>query len=353
MLTTAASSSSTGHATKAQEPSPACQVVSLPMPTGYPQDDSVRVFLVRFEGKVVLIDTSTSFQNHDELLKAHLDRHAVTRLDYLLLTHCHPDHCGNAQVVKQWFPEVKVVIHQNGEERLRLGTEGVKASREDCVREFYRRMGNPIPQGAGVPSYGLPPGEYPKRLPLRADWILSADIEFDGIQAITTPGHSTDHVCYGIAGHFFGGDTVLNFVPGMEDIWLGQEEGMSQFIESVNKLEALSDRFHTIHTFHAGPVESLEQWAAIIVKPRLRKKSLKLLQTLRQHPNSTLFYLMQAMHGNLSRIIMYIYSSQYAGILYSMLEQGVLSRWEDEKGAWHYIAMKENWNGLCGESFLN
>ena len=53
--------------------------------------------LITADGGTLMIDAGTATARHD--VQGHLDRRNVKRLDYLLLTHPHEDHVGNARML--------------------------------------------------------------------------------------------------------------------------------------------------------------------------------------------------------------------------------------------------------------
>ena len=113
------------------------EVFPLNLPTGFVNEMDINLYLVKTPELNILIDTTTHYQNHAQMLQDLLTQHGIKHLDYLLLTHCHSDHAGNAQWIKKWFPEVQIVMHPVGAERLRKGSW--MPEYEPHGREFFRR----------------------------------------------------------------------------------------------------------------------------------------------------------------------------------------------------------------------
>jgi glyoxylase-like metal-dependent hydrolase (beta-lactamase superfamily II) len=67
------------------------------------------VFLLTCGGKNILIDTGVKMMRY--LLKKRLDKFGVHHIDYLILTHSHFDHAGNAAWIQSTFG-ARVIIHK-------------------------------------------------------------------------------------------------------------------------------------------------------------------------------------------------------------------------------------------------
>ncbi len=102
---------------------------------GLTDPSDAAVYLVRFGDKAALIDSGTG-RNHSRLTKniaECLEPHA--RLEYLLLTHCHFDHTGGAQAVRNEYGcrivahELDAIYLESGDNRV-TGAAGYGASLE-------------------------------------------------------------------------------------------------------------------------------------------------------------------------------------------------------------------------------
>lgn len=76
------------------------------------------VFLVSYKKKTLLVDTSP--KRLWRTLKNRLKHLKISKIDYLVLTHAHFDHAGNANSLKELF-EVQVILHDKEAELLNQG----------------------------------------------------------------------------------------------------------------------------------------------------------------------------------------------------------------------------------------
>ncbi|HEX4476022.1 MAG TPA: MBL fold metallo-hydrolase, partial [Polyangiaceae bacterium] len=70
-----------------------------PVQSGYPSPKLVNLVLRKYGGKSYLFEASAARDDVVAETFAHLDAHGVSRLDGLLVTHCHGDHAGSAGIV--------------------------------------------------------------------------------------------------------------------------------------------------------------------------------------------------------------------------------------------------------------
>ncbi len=310
------------------------QVFPLPMPTGYRHDPSVCIYLAQTDHHTYLIDTSTHFANHAEVLRDKLRERGVDSIDRLLLTHFHSDHSGNAGVVKQWFPEAQIVIHHQGADRLRKGSDRWYGEKEPQIRRFFRRYGKPRRDDEPVfPSWNR--GEHPVTLPAEPDVLMTEETVLDDeVEVIFTPGHSMDHICYGIHGHFFGGDTVLTFIPGLEDLWAGYENTCEALLQTAKRLNTVSERYPHVHAFHRDDLPSLAAWYGKLIVPKMVKKYHQLITVLDPKQPKTLHQVMEKVYPQWPGH--YIYLSQFMGLLEFLVQERQIQCHETEDGAWNF-----------------
>ena len=128
------------------------------------------------------------------------------KLDYILLTHEHFDHCWGVNYLKEFYPEAKVVA-------TRLCAEWVMKPWNYFNQLYYN----------SDEYYQIPQVDI-----LVEDWngIL--------IKFIPTPGHTDKGVCIEIDGSLFTGDTILyRTKPFLNKRYGASKEDLKKSIESV------------------------------------------------------------------------------------------------------------------------
>jgi glyoxylase-like metal-dependent hydrolase (beta-lactamase superfamily II) len=186
---------------------------------------SVHTWVVRFEGKVILIDTGAGNDKDRPKLKVldHLHNPYLERLaaigvqpeavDYILLTHIHADHVGwNTRLEgDRWvptFPNATVIC---SDLEWRYGA-ALTAGDEESLAKVRTEAGVGLPfripvQGVFLDS--MMPLEADKRV--RRVRVDGGEV-LKGIRFLSTPGHSIDHAAISITSQgseaIFGGDVM-------------------------------------------------------------------------------------------------------------------------------------------------
>lgn len=157
-------------------------------------EDFIGVWLYR--GSTVFVVDVGPASTAEALLEI-LDRHQVTNLDYIFLTHIHLDHAGGVGAVAERFPRTPIVCHETAIPHLvnpnRLGEGTVKTL------------------GSIGEAYG--PIQPVSRVRLTDAAMLKAP-EFESID---TPGHAPHHVSYRFRDILFAGEAggiVFQFENG-------------------------------------------------------------------------------------------------------------------------------------------
>jgi hydroxyacylglutathione hydrolase len=161
------------------------------------------VFLISFNGTNILIDTSS--KRLWGRLNRRLALQNINSVEYLMLTHVHFDHAGNAAQIKRKFGS-RVIIN----------------SREQSCLE---RGENPL-TGSTVPVIGPLINKLIKYLdiiarfePCKADDLVDERMELDingiNILILWTPGHTDGSQCIIVDNEIaLVGDTMFGVFPG-------------------------------------------------------------------------------------------------------------------------------------------
>ena len=186
---------------------------------------SVHTWVVRIEGKIILIDTGAGNDKDrptlkvlDHLRTPYLDRLAAIgvqpeNVDYVLLTHIHSDHVGwNTRLSgDQWvptFPKATVIC---SDLEWRYGV-ALTAGDEEGITRVRTEAGFGPPTRIPVPGVF-----FDSMMPLEATGrvqrvAVDGGEVLKGIRFLSTPGHSIDHAAISINSQgteaIFGGDVM-------------------------------------------------------------------------------------------------------------------------------------------------
>jgi glyoxylase-like metal-dependent hydrolase (beta-lactamase superfamily II) len=184
---------------------------------------------------------------------------SVADIEHLVVTHPHVDHIGQVPAVLE-AASPTVYAPAGAQERLERDADGLAAN----VRRNAREVGLKGEFLDTAVKRSVESLERNRELldPARVDhWIEDGETISPGgidLEAIHTPGHQADHLCYrtslGGESLLFAGDIVLEpfrsvvIHTGMDD---GVEDGVAAFYRSLDRLDDVdADRVYPGH----GPV---------------------------------------------------------------------------------------------------
>jgi glyoxylase-like metal-dependent hydrolase (beta-lactamase superfamily II) len=206
------------------------------------------VYIIGAGTRVAVIDPGPALPDHIEALKRTLGYRQVS---HILVTHTHRDHSPAAAALKAW---------------------------------------------SGAETYGLPLGSRPAPADLHEGQVDEAHdhdfvpditvhdgmrIEGDGfsLACIATPGHTANHICYGLAEEhaLFSGDHVMGWSTSV----IAPPDGnMGDYLASLEKLKARHDRI--FYPTHGSPIAAPKDWLDQLIAHRHMRES-QILAALAGH----------------------------------------------------------------------
>jgi glyoxylase-like metal-dependent hydrolase (beta-lactamase superfamily II) len=170
-------------------------------------------YLIETNSTNILVDTGQS--RHFKKLKSFLHANLTSlnkTLDYLILTHTHYDHAGNASKVKDFF-DPQVIVHEkeskflsDGFTTLPKGTNFITNLLTIIVNKYFSSI-----------------GKY-EALKSDIDFKLLEQINLDNLEIIETPGHTSgslsvlvDHEMAIVGDTLFGVQHRNIFPPFADD----------------------------------------------------------------------------------------------------------------------------------------
>ena len=205
------------------------------------------------EAGLAVIDPGPSIDRH---VRAIID-HAAGRLRWVLVTHTHVDHS----------PAARALADATGAELL----------------------GRPAPPGRHQD------GSFrPERVLDDGDVLQAQGID---LEALHTPGHASNHLCYRHAGlgWLFTGDHIID---GSTVVIDPPDGNMQDYLRSLERLERMDLR--AIAPGHGDLIERPREAIARLIAHRLEREA-KVVRVLAAHPGRTLAELVRVAYREVDR----------------------------------------------------
>jgi len=189
--------------------------------------------------EIAVIDPGPALEQHIDAIQQQAD----APIGKILVTHTHPDHSPAAHLLAQ-----------------------------ACGAELF---GRPAPQGRHqdqtfVPDHILADG----------DTIETEDFS---LQAVHTPGHASNHLCYLHAGlnWLLTGDHIIN---GSTVVIAPPDGNMGDYLRSLERIRSL--QLETILPGHGDVIDKPDAAIDWLIDHRLKRES-SVVAALRKQPNAT------------------------------------------------------------------
>ena len=150
----------------------------------------------------------------------------LDRVDYVLLTHLHIDHCGGLAELLDHYPMARVICHENGLKYL-----------SDPSKLW---MGSLAVLGKIAEAYGPPKPVAKERL------IPHTECDVKDLVVIQTPGHAAHHLSFFYKNRLFVGEAGGNYLVVKGKEYLRPATPPKFFfdacVKSVDKLLSMQDQ---------------------------------------------------------------------------------------------------------------
>ncbi|AHC51411.1 beta-lactamase [Sulfolobus acidocaldarius SUSAZ] len=220
--------------------------LSLPMPGPLKHINS---YVIRDGDDTLLIDTGLPIEDDAVILKEFIEKSGYP--DYVLITHYHPDHIGQARL----FKKSRILLNQ---EELQFITDVIEGVHEREMKDYLLRN-------------GFPENFLQRIFSQRAFFKeLLTDIEFEGVkdgdkivigsneaEVIWTPGHTVGHSCVKYGENLFCGDHILPNVTPNVSLHAPYDDPLGRYLNSLDKIEKLEIK--TIYPAHGEPFTNVKE----------------------------------------------------------------------------------------------
>ena len=183
--------------------------------------------------KIALVDTGLAVTGQDLITDLEALFANDVALDYILLTHSHFDHVGGLSLLRNRWPQVKIVASRMTAERLKekVVLAGIKQRNVECAQAFGREA----PITDTVENY-------------RVDTIVCDGDDLDlganvTVKAISCPGHTDEQFAYYVSADYaLTGGEAFGCYLGRDKIFPSFETDYRAYLNSLEKAAKLEVR---------------------------------------------------------------------------------------------------------------
>jgi glyoxylase-like metal-dependent hydrolase (beta-lactamase superfamily II) len=245
------------------------------------------VHIVGAGTQVAVIDPGPDSLAHLAALKRAL---GSRRVSHILVTHTHRDHSPAAAVLKSW----------NGAKVYGRPLETVATGGDGIVDEAHDH-------------HFLPDVQVSDGMEIAGDGFV--------LECIATPGHTANHVCYGLSEEraLFTGDHVMGWSTSV----IAPPDGnMGEYLASLEKLTARDDRI--LYPTHGSPITGPREWLRQLIAHR-RMREAQLLDAMRRDAG-TIPAMVERLYPDISPALQRAAAQQVRAHLDHLIERGMVAR---------------------------
>ncbi len=235
--------------------------VETPYPVGV-----VHLYSCEIGGRLVLFDTGPHTEESRKLLEENLD---LSRLEYVFVTHCHPDHYGQIKFLED--KGAKIIISKYDTFKFeRLDECGA------VMRDIYRELGAPDSE---IELAHATLWKFQESVPFAQNYLVleeSGDLlDSLGVSYRRCPGHSQSDIVYLLDNYAVSGDVMLREIftaPLLEvnyDMQKGRFCNYKAYCSTITTLKEISGR--EFLPSHRDYIDSFEEQVAFYVKKLIER----------------------------------------------------------------------------------
>ena len=259
----------------------------------------VCMYLFNIDDTHILVDAGINIPDwkrkfFSELQKLNL---SIKDIDYLIITHDHPDHVGLMEEIKHKNPDIQVLMHEITHDVIKWMTDPknddeIKKSAEE-LKERSMKYG--LTEKMAKNIFGFSTSMHRMIPYVKPDRIINDndEIKFDStnLKFIWTPGHSLGHICVFEEKnrHLFCGDTILSRIT--------PHIGASMLTSSIEK----KIDFTNILDFYLKSLDKIDQLNSKIIFPahqELIYEPHKRILEMKQHHENRLYEVSKVIENN-------------------------------------------------------
>ncbi len=207
--------------------------------TPYPVGD-VHMYTCELNGAPVLFDTGPPTKEASRYLRENID---LERLEYVFITHCHPDHYGNVKFLEE-TTSARIVFSQYDTFKYERLEECA-----DIMCDVIMDLGFP-PDGIKLACASF--RDFHRAVPYPDKYLLleesSGLLDSLGMSYIRCPGHTQSDIVYLLGDYAISGDVILRKIftaPLLEvdyDTFKGRFSNYKAYCSTISRLKEIEGK---------------------------------------------------------------------------------------------------------------